>query len=80
MSGGAPAFLAGHCLFFADTNPGRFTECGAVLRPLGCGSPSSSYEQTLRRTMGRRGRRIAQERFTAEEMVQKYVQVYESLR
>ncbi|MFN8586964.1 MAG: N-acetyl-alpha-D-glucosaminyl L-malate synthase BshA [Candidatus Eisenbacteria bacterium] len=36
--------------------------------------------ETLRRAMGRRGRRIAKERFTAEEMVQKYVQVYESLR
>jgi len=34
----------------------------------------------LRRTMGRRGRRVAIERFGAEEMVGKYVQVYESLR
>jgi N-acetyl-alpha-D-glucosaminyl L-malate synthase BshA len=36
--------------------------------------------ETLRRTMGRRGRRVARERFSAEEMVQRYVQVYESLR
>jgi N-acetyl-alpha-D-glucosaminyl L-malate synthase BshA len=34
----------------------------------------------LRRTMGRRGRRVAMERFSAEEMVGKYVEVYESLR
>jgi len=34
----------------------------------------------LRRTMGRRGRRVAIERFSAEEMVGRYVQVYESLR
>lgn len=36
--------------------------------------------EPLRRTMGRRGRRVARERFGAEEMVQKYVRVYESLR
>ena len=35
---------------------------------------------TLRRTMGRRGRRVAMERFGADEMVERYVQVYESLR
>jgi N-acetyl-alpha-D-glucosaminyl L-malate synthase BshA len=35
---------------------------------------------TLRRTMGRRGRRVAMERFSAEEMVERYVKVYESLR
>ena len=35
---------------------------------------------TLRRTMGRRGRRVAMERFSAEEMIERYVQVYESLR
>ena len=35
---------------------------------------------TLRRTMGRRGRRVALERFNAEEMVERYVKVYESLR
>jgi N-acetyl-alpha-D-glucosaminyl L-malate synthase BshA len=34
----------------------------------------------LRRTMGRRGRRVAVERFGADEMVDKYIQVYESLR
>ena len=34
----------------------------------------------LRRTMGRRGRRVAMERFGAEELVGKYIQVYESLR
>lgn len=36
--------------------------------------------ERLRRTMGRRGRRVARERFSAEEMVQEYVKVYESLR
>lgn len=36
--------------------------------------------EPLRRTMGRRGRKVARERFTAEEMVQNYVRVYESLR
>jgi L-malate glycosyltransferase len=36
--------------------------------------------EPLRRTMGRRGRRVARERFTADEMVGRYVQVYESLR
>jgi N-acetyl-alpha-D-glucosaminyl L-malate synthase BshA len=35
---------------------------------------------TLRRAMGRRGRRVAMARFGAEEMVGKYVKVYESLR
>jgi len=34
----------------------------------------------LRRTMGRRGRRVAMERFGADEMVGQYVKVYESLR
>jgi len=34
----------------------------------------------LRRTMGRRARRVAVERFSAEEMVGRYVQVYDSLR
>ncbi len=36
--------------------------------------------EPLRRTMGRRGRRVARERFAADEMVGRYVQVYESLR
>lgn len=36
--------------------------------------------EPLRRTMGRRGRRVARERFSADEMVQRYVKVYESLR
>lgn len=36
--------------------------------------------ERLRRTMGRRGRRVARERFNAEERVQQYVKVYESLR
>jgi N-acetyl-alpha-D-glucosaminyl L-malate synthase BshA len=36
--------------------------------------------EPLRRTMGRRGRRVARERFSADEMVARYVQVYESLR
>jgi N-acetyl-alpha-D-glucosaminyl L-malate synthase BshA len=35
---------------------------------------------SLRRTMGRRARRVAIERFSAEEMVERYVKVYESLR
>jgi N-acetyl-alpha-D-glucosaminyl L-malate synthase BshA len=34
----------------------------------------------LRRTMGRRARRVAMERFGADEMVGQYVKVYESLR
>lgn len=36
--------------------------------------------ERLRRAMGRRGRRVARERFSAEEMVQEYVKVYDSLR
>lgn len=36
--------------------------------------------ERLRRTMGRRGRRVARERFGADERVQEYVKVYESLR
>ena len=36
--------------------------------------------EPLRRTMGRRGRRVARERFSADEMVESYVKVYESLR
>ncbi len=36
--------------------------------------------EPLRRTMGRRGRRVARERFTADEMVGHYMRVYESLR
>ena len=35
---------------------------------------------TLRRTMGRRGRRVARDRFSADEMIGRYVKVYESLR
>jgi glycosyltransferase involved in cell wall biosynthesis len=34
---------------------------------------------SLRRTMGRRARREARKRFSAEEMVGRYVQVYETL-
>ncbi|MBI1797046.1 MAG: N-acetyl-alpha-D-glucosaminyl L-malate synthase BshA [Candidatus Eisenbacteria bacterium] len=34
----------------------------------------------LRRTMGRRGRRVARDRFGADEMVDRYIRVYESLR
>lgn len=45
---------------------------GSALKLLG--------NEPLRRTMGRRGRRVARERFTADEMVGRYVQVYESLR
>jgi N-acetyl-alpha-D-glucosaminyl L-malate synthase BshA len=36
--------------------------------------------ERLRRTMGRRARRVARERFSAEEMVDRYVAVYDSLR
>ena len=45
---------------------------GSVLRLL--------TREPLRRSMGRRGRRVARERFSTEEMVQRYVDVYESLR
>jgi N-acetyl-alpha-D-glucosaminyl L-malate synthase BshA len=34
----------------------------------------------LRRTMGRRGRRVARERFGVDEMVDRYIKVYDSLR
>lgn len=34
----------------------------------------------LRRTMGRRGRRVARDRFSVDEMVDRYVRVYETLR
>lgn len=37
-------------------------------------------DERLRRSMGRRGRKVARERFSADEMVARYVQVYESLR
>ena len=36
--------------------------------------------ESLRRTMGRRGRMRARERFSTDEMVERYVKVYESLR
>jgi glycosyltransferase involved in cell wall biosynthesis len=36
--------------------------------------------ESLRRTMGRRARRAARERFSVEEMVGRYVRVYDSLR
>jgi glycosyltransferase involved in cell wall biosynthesis len=36
--------------------------------------------ENLRRTMGRRGRRVAIEKFGAEAMIEQYVKVYESLR
>ncbi len=45
---------------------------GSALKLLG--------NESLRRTMGRRGRRVARERFSADEMVARYVRVYESLR
>ncbi len=35
---------------------------------------------TLRRTMGRRARRVARARFSVDEMVSRYIQVYDSLR
>lgn len=37
-------------------------------------------DERMRRSMGRRGRKVARERFSADEMVARYVQVYESLR
>ena len=36
--------------------------------------------ERLRRTMGRRGRRVARERFSVDEMVDRYIRVYDSLR
>ncbi|HYM80666.1 MAG TPA: N-acetyl-alpha-D-glucosaminyl L-malate synthase BshA [Candidatus Limnocylindria bacterium] len=36
-------------------------------------------QERLRRWMGRRGRQVARERFSVEEMVDRYVQVYDSL-
>jgi N-acetyl-alpha-D-glucosaminyl L-malate synthase BshA len=36
--------------------------------------------EPLRRTMGRRGRRVARSRFSVDEMVERYVAVYDSLR
>jgi glycosyltransferase involved in cell wall biosynthesis len=36
--------------------------------------------ERLRRTMGRRARTVARERFSVEEMVDRYVAVYDSLR
>jgi L-malate glycosyltransferase len=37
-------------------------------------------QERLRRAMGRRARRMARERFSVDEMVDRYVRVYESLR
>jgi N-acetyl-alpha-D-glucosaminyl L-malate synthase BshA len=37
-------------------------------------------DEKLRRAMGRRGRKVARERFNADAMVEQYVQVYESMR
>jgi len=36
--------------------------------------------EPLRRAMGRRARRVARERFNVDEMVSRYIQVYDSLR
>ena len=36
--------------------------------------------EKLRRTMGRRARRVARERFNVDDMVSKYIDVYDSLR
>jgi N-acetyl-alpha-D-glucosaminyl L-malate synthase BshA len=36
--------------------------------------------ESLRRSMGRRARRVARERFSTDEMVDRYVRVYDSLR
>jgi glycosyltransferase involved in cell wall biosynthesis len=35
--------------------------------------------EKLRRTMGRRARRVARERFSADEMIGKYMKVYDDL-
>jgi N-acetyl-alpha-D-glucosaminyl L-malate synthase BshA len=45
---------------------------GSALRLLG--------DESLRRAMGRRARRVARQRFSAEEMVGRYIRVYDSLR
>ncbi len=37
-------------------------------------------DEKLRRTMGHRARRIARERFDVDEMVDRYIQVYDSIR
>jgi len=37
-------------------------------------------DETLRRTMGRRARRVARQRFNVDEMVGRYIRVYDSLR
>jgi N-acetyl-alpha-D-glucosaminyl L-malate synthase BshA len=37
-------------------------------------------DERLRRTMGRRARRVARERFSIDEMVGRYIKVYDSLR
>jgi len=44
----------------------------SVLRLLG--------DESLRRAMGRRARRVARERFSADEMVARYIGVYDSMR
>jgi len=44
---------------------------GSVLRLLG--------DEKLRRTMGHRARRVARERFNPDDMVDRYIQVYDSL-
>jgi L-malate glycosyltransferase len=36
--------------------------------------------ESLRRTMGRRGRRMAGERFNVDDMIDRYIKVYDSLR
>ena len=36
--------------------------------------------EDLRRAMGRRARRVARERFDVDDMVDRYIQVYDSLR
>jgi glycosyltransferase involved in cell wall biosynthesis len=36
--------------------------------------------ETLRRSMGRRGRKRAREHFDVNEMVDRYIRVYDSLR
>jgi glycosyltransferase involved in cell wall biosynthesis len=45
---------------------------GSVLRLL--------RDEKLRRTMGRRARRVARQRFDVDDMVDRYIRVYDSLR
>ena len=70
--GGLPEVVA-HAKSGFLHDPGHPAEfVASVLKLLG--------NEPLRRTMGRRGRRAARERFGVDEMVGRYVRVYDSLR